>query len=482
MQIKFYKLSSIILFFTGLLLPLEGILQNSFNLPGAVKFFYIFLIISTGLFFLIPQKFFWKQMDKTLIGLYLLLFSWIVISVAINYGTIPTGYAIFSQKSSIDAPEVRSLFYGVFKPALFLLFIFCVSLLFNSKEALKYFLKGLFILTAISCTYGLYQLIGYYLGLPGTAIFSGHGNQDIMLGPIRRIEGMFFEPGPNAKFLSMIFPLVCYQVIEKCKINTVFNKTFLKILLFLVTIIMIMTISPIGFFTIPLTLLFVFLFNIKEINFRKKKTVKRAAIIFALFSCFLVGLKLSPLSYGNNANILQYFLNKTDETFGSMTNVMYDPDARSVRNYVALEMAKDYPIFGVGIGNAVFYYYKYAYFTEFKKDLFEKESQGIMNTYMNMLSQAGIVGFLIFMIIVFYPIYLYIRYYYLLRKSENFMLIQSFLVSYCLLITIAFNSSPNFFEINFWLLCIPIIKMINFERIKYKEQKLSKKISTFIEA
>ena len=87
-------------------------------------------------------------------------------------------------------------------------------------------------------------------------------------------------------------------------------------------------------------------------------------------------------------------------------------------------------------------------------------TQTILNTYIKFLAEFGIIGFSIFMLIVLYPIYLFLKYYKRIKKSKYNNLIQAYLIAYLLHIMFSYQANPQFWMVLNWLIYIPLIILI----------------------
>lgn len=452
------------------ILPFEnGLLVNTFKLPEFLKFRYLYLFLSFIIFFIFLKKITINRFDYKYVLLYIIFFAIILVSSIINYNNIPHTYPFYNQ-GYMYAQGTRTLYLALIKPLFFLLFsitvyLFCI----NAKKAIKIIFKTFIIVGVISSLYGLYQFIGYKLGLPYTSIFS---RGDLLIGSLRRCEGIFYEPGPHSKFLSICFFLLIADILNKNKFFYIFKSSKIRIFNLIVIVMgMILTISPIGFIA-PIFLLFLFLFNFKATILYLKKNIKKVisylTIIIILSSLAL--FVLSQVKYNSTESLLQYAYSKIIMSVYS-NNIIeyYNPDSRTLRTYVGLSIFKDFPILGCGAGNSTFLYYKYIQYIKTIIPI----GDGVINQNINFLAEFGLIGFLSYLSIILYPFYKY-----LMKKNINYnnykIYIQLLLITILYFVLIVSFGNLFFFEIYFWFVYISTLFLLDksYQNLNTISQKL----------
>lgn len=439
------------------ILPFEnGLTLHVLKLPEFMKFRYLFLFISIVFFILFFKKIKIKFFDKNYIYLYLILCFIIGLSTflnlqinAENYPFYNTGYMYVQWSRSLYLCLIKPLFFLLFS---FFIYIYCI----NSKNAIKIIFKTLIVVGIVSTLYGIYQFIGYKLGLPGTAIFS---RGDLLIGNLRRCEGIFYEPGPHAKFLSICFFLLIADILTKSQSFYIFKNLRTKIILLsIITIGLFLTISPIGFIA-PSFLLLLCLFNMKKILSYIKK-YKSKVLTFATFGLIVFSFTLiilSNIKFHNNESLLSYIIHKISYSiYVSDILEYYNPDSRTLRNYVGLSIFKDYPLLGCGAGNATFLYYKYAYFVPIIMPI----GDGVINQNINILAEFGFLGFLSYLLIILYPFYKWLINRYKIIPDYKYYT-QLLLISIFYFFTIISFGNLYFFEVYFWIIYVSVIYIIS---------------------
>ena len=467
-KLKITPLIKIMIVISASVLPIQASIIYAFNLPTLFQLLYPFLLISFIIILNIPIQKIMRSFDYRFVFLFLLLILFQIISSIINCNTIIDFAMKFSNyvanySNFWDSPIPRMINWSIFRPFLFFCYIGILFIFLNFRDGIKIHTKSLICLGLLSVIYSIYQIVAAYLGLPFSAIFSGHNGQEIFLvGNIRRVEGLFFEPGPQATFLIFILSLLISQFFEKNNHLVFFTKTQLQIFTFLTIIILIFTFSPIAFLGLFAISLFFFVLKFNDIYnyFKNTKVLIYIPIILILLSFILyitiAYLQANALSF----NFLFYLKNKiVDSLYGMDSFLVYSNlDSRSVRSYAGLQMFKDHFWFGVGAGGAIVHYVKYVPFaTAITKIL---GTQTILNTYIKFLAEFGIIGFSIFMLIVLYPIYLFLKYYKIIKNSEFENLIHAYLIAYLLHIIFSYQANPQFWMVLNWLIYVPLIILI----------------------
>ena len=415
-----------------------------------------------------------KNLDGKFNLFFILLFLWMLICVIINFFEPVENAKLFEEPSFTDKVGVRSIFFGIVKPSLYLIYANIWFILLGFKRSLRYFLYGLIVLAVISCLYGIYQFIGSIYNLPFTAIFSGHNNEEIFLFGIRRLEGMFFEPGPHARYLLPVMIITFSIILEKFD-HRFFNlpprlyKPIFIMAFCLINFVLYMTFSPIAYIGPAIALIVFALINFNPNNFAKPRFLVKT-FVSLLIIVVIGGFSLNAISSELNFDVIEYIPKKTAQSLFEIDPLMmWNPDDRAIRNYVGVKMFKDHPIFGVGTGNAIYHYYKYATFTAFIP-LFDK--QGVIHTYLNMLAENGVIGLILLLIVIGYPIVLFVKNKKVIYASNQKFITQGFFIAYITTILVAFQTSLNFFELMFWFLYVPLVRLSSIKYISQNKQAI----------
>ena len=295
-----------LLVFFAFLLPSEATLSSTFNIPGFFKLYYIFTFIGAFLVYLYPKKFLKKiSIDKTFMILFLIFIIWIFIgdivnllqfNMLIHHYKRTAGSAFFNDQNGF-------IMIGFVRTIIVLLYITILFLFTKTEKCRKGIIKGFFILGIITSVYSIYQFVGYFCHFPFTSVFllgGADGRPDGALNfGLRRVEGLFYEPGPQATFLAPITIFLFFLILSKSSKFKILKNKMLSIPLFLLfLVISFLTLSPITFGSILLAFLFYFIFNYKE--FLKGKVLKYFIMgIVSLAVFFTVFLTIFINKLGN---------------------------------------------------------------------------------------------------------------------------------------------------------------------------------------
>ena len=480
-KIKIKSLVYLILIFAGALLTTQACLIYVFHLPPYIQFFYLFLIFGGILCIFIPIKQSILSIDKTFFILYMLFILAMFISIIVNYNSVVSHgmdftYYTLSYSKFWDRPDIRLFAWGIMRPAFFLAYTLLLFIFLNFKNGTKILLKTLIIVAILSSVYSIYQIISGYFGLPFGSIFSGHDGKEIFFfGKLRRVEGFFYEPGPHATILSPIFCILGLQIFEKDKKKLLFKRSITLIFFVLITIVLFLTFSPIGFLTPIIGIPIAILLNIKNIKLSKKLLkITAIALIVISIAAYLTSFIINSIltkTVNIDISITKYMIEKIANSTTALDDpiVYMNPDARSVRNYVGIKIFKDHILLGAGPSSAITYFYKYATFTG--NNYILRDQGGVINTHIKILCETGIIGFTFYMGILIYPIWLYIKRYKLVKKDKK--LIDSLLIAHFLYILLSFQSTQQFYSQYFWLIYIPLIVLLN--KVKYNHFIVSTK-------
>ncbi len=443
------------------LLPLQVTLRMIFNLPVFLLLIYPFIILAT-IYLIINRKKIRinKYLFKYILIILIIFYCEMVISVLFGLQNvidthIPFQYYVKKYSFFWDGNVMSSIFAGIIRPFVYFYFFIIINFIIKSENDIKKLVKYLLLIALISSIYSIYQLIAFKLGLPYSSICSGHDGDLITFSGIRRCEGLFYEPGPHATFLSVIFAILFCQ-----KKSAFFAKTQIWwLLIILITFSMFITWSPIGILTPFLSLIFLIFLKWNSISKKLKKT-----ILFLFLGIVLILPNIFSL-IENSSNM---FIKTTIEKI-AILNYKYDTNiqggARSNRNYIGTCIfLNNNKLLGIGPGNDGFYYPRYGSFaTGWLPD------KGIvLNNNLKILVDSGILGFLIYCILLIFPALYNIKIKLYKKKTTKFLdnFINSMFLSEFLLVFLTFTSQVEFFQPLFWmvysLLCISIILKIKY--------------------
>lgn len=479
-KLKFDNFIGIILIFAGFLLPNAILFNNLLELPSVVNILFGFIGLGIVIVYTYKKRLNLSNIDKISMGLFILFYLWIIISVIANLADVPTMHPYHDRARGINAPGIRSVYYGAFRPLIFVIFSILLYLFVDNYKNIKSLIWGMFGLGIACSFYGIYQFIGYKLGWPATAIFSGHDGHDITLMGLRRIEGLFYEPGPHATFLAPLLVIFVFQLLKPDSKIALFNKPLTIFVVVLFSIILPLTFSPIAYISPFIAVGVFFILNLKLI-FSKKKAIiyfSTFIIISTIFIFVSYGAIFSNKSQSNSlVSIKNYIVKKvlyqsfiTDDPM-----ILANPDERATRNLAGYNMFKKHPIFGVGVGNAIFHFY--ANIPKFDKSvhkIVDVNSNGVINVYFNILAETGIVGLLLFLLFLYYPVFLYIKNIKHIENSENKIPVQAILTAYIVFLAVPMHTYLCFWSPTFWIYNILLIRIITITINEQKQLLLAK--------
>lgn len=294
------------------------------------------------------------------------------------------GSLIFSTITSVDTSVSikrtisQSLFYIVF-------YYFFLSFLKNNDQLKKiYWLYGLGFIIPIIYTiidhskWGFIQPASVYASLP-----------------------FYDEHTIYGACLAFLVPFFILNMTTKNKTKSIF---FLKLfILSLVLVALFLSYSRAAWISVLVALLFYGLVKIK-LKFHHFVTLLLiiGGVLYFNFNTIYEPLKENSLKYGDNFST----------HIVSITNLQNDASnmERINRWVCAVRMFDEKPVLGFGPGTYQFYYGKYQtneFTTRISTHMGDKGNAH--SEYFTYLSETGIVGFLIFLLLIFYSIYLSLK-------------------------------------------------------------------------
>lgn len=449
------------------ILPLQLTIRLVLHIPLLVYFFLIVSLVYVLIFWNKVSKY--SKILKVYFFILLLFYVEMLISVCINIMSvidlnIPFEYYIVKYSKFWDSTIMSSVFAGIIRPFVYFTFSLLAIQLFKKYEYMKKALKIMIIIAFISSLYSIYQIIAYQFGLPFASIFSGHQGNIIDMMGVRRCEGILYEPGPQATYLSVIFPLLLCQLFFPNN-ATFFHKKLIVVMLVTITITLYATFSPIGMLTPVISIPIILWLYRKRIPTK----IKMYSPLIFVTGLFLVLIILKYIDSQLSFSVLDYLKSRIINL--GKNNAIIWGDDRSVRNEITMQLFLDHKWLGVGPGNDGFYYSLYAPYA-----VGHKVDKGVaINQNLKILSDSGIFGFLCYILILLYPVYVYLKlkmYKYCIMYID--CIINGMFVALTLFVVLTFNSQVEFFQPLFWiiyslLLAAIIIKQKNIKIFKLKE-------------
>jgi O-antigen ligase len=305
----------------------------------------------------------------------------------------PVTFSLIIGLLYILAPLLTSLATNNYQPTFLdeeyrslikmILFSPCLFLVIRSEENTNFIVKVIILFYSVLGIYFLYR----YLVLNEVRAYDLRPKLNIRNGDANFL----------CTFFSMMIPIAMMKArsafIKKAKIETILF-VFASILLLLCTF---FTQSRMGILATLIGLAYLF---------------SRPIMTFS--KVYLVGLMIiiiSTLAFVNTDKIIHRFREINDKS--------------NTDRYLTWKNAGlifiEAPLLGVGIHNAKYYFYKNTGYPDFQTDAKQLD---VHNTFLKVLSELGIVGFLFFALFFLWPWIIVIR----LKTPERFFLISSLVI------------------------------------------------------
>lgn len=443
-------------------LPYFKSLLGELSFRGSVYAFIPIIVLTFINLLLNKEIFIPKGRTKTNI---LLFFAWIIISTVMNLSNIFNNF--FKGRTGNE-----KLILQLFVFAFMILMAYCTIYIIERnnmtlKDIRKYILFS-FIPVGIV---GAFELLTMFSIIDCSKIIENISylvhfyNRGIVYPKgVRSVTG---EASYFAMYSAFAFPFIISYVFTEHKLKNKILWSFLAAFFFIL-ILFTKSRTAYAIIFVEIFMLFAFIISAK-IDTSKKKililiAIELAAIIFLFNQDF-------STKYGGDTNSAQELsvtgLQNSLSDSGNMSNV-----ARLGMMRAALNVGKDNPIFGVGIGQFGFYASQYVD----EKALTSNEVQNWVNPkletnfwppcfslYNRIIAEQGVIGILLWLNIGIYCLYRLIRRVY--SKRNDFLgiaLLMSFIgIAICSL------NADTFAYISLWIL-MPLIDKYTSEKNQYE--------------
>lgn len=363
--------------------------------PAAIFFFFGFLL-------LIVQSYYRKKIaipfTNTIFKLILLFILWCFISTALNITTVSASY--FKHTTGINRffRQYISLLISVI---VFFLFYFNVLIKLTIKDILYKIRKVFFLSLIVASVYGFLEIgvsfFGFNFLYSTLKLFDYFPFLEVDLEGFGKISSICYEPPFLAIYLITIAGWMFSYILTEN-----------GILKFIPTILVLILTFYSGSRT-GLAVIFIQLLVFASILFKYKKY--RIYIKYSLIiSCFL----FSFLLVLNGEKITKAISEKIESlNFSQNLTKNVSNQSRFGMQYAALQVFKENPIIGVGYGQQTYHtrfrYPGWATHNNYEYEIFYKNSAEptfppAYNIYTRLLAEIGMVGFLIFLSILFFVI------------------------------------------------------------------------------
>lgn len=298
------------------------------------------------------------------------------------------GFSVITSKTKMLSFKDYLIFFSYF------MLFFIIKNNINSEKYFYYFIKVFFVTSFIISMYTLFQ----YYGI------------DPYLNELNSLTSTIGQENWISNYLAMIFPIVfsCF-LLEKIKKN----KMIYYFLLSIIYTTLVVCQSRGIWISISLTLIFA-IFIIFKFNLLKTFKENKKWLILLILTFIII----STIYSTDNP------LNKSAITVTERAISTFDEQDPSINTRIliwktTLEMIKDRPLLGTGIGTFKLNYFDYQ--AEFLKDNPEytkywTHAREAHNEYLQMAAEIGIVGLGIFLLIIIIFYNLTMHY---LKKESN---------------------------------------------------------------
>lgn len=360
------------------------------------------LFLFGGFLFLVADTFYSKKImipyKNILFQCVILFLAWCIITFLVNLDTISSNY--FKHTTGINR-FIRQYFALIISSFIFLILYINVLAKMEVKEMLfkirKVFLYSLIIASIYGFLETLVIVFGFRIFYPVLNLFDYFPFSEVHLHPEGRISSVSYEP----PFLAIYLISIAGWMFSYILTNKKPTKFLPAIAVLLLTY---FSGSRTGLIVIFFQLLIFAIFLYKDIRFKTyiKKALIGFAVIFAVLLAFngekvikSVAAKMESLDFKNN-------LTK------SVSN-----QSRFGIQYASIQVFKENPVAGVGFGQQAYHnrthYPGWATKNNYEFELYyknkkEKTFPPGYNLYTRLLAETGLVGFLLFVLLLYFSL------------------------------------------------------------------------------
>ena len=328
-------------------------------------------------------------------SLLFLVTSWVGTAYTLFDPSIKNYYSRFPEALSSFRFDYRittlvSYVYLLFMSSI-ILFLYTNS---KCNKFSNYFINCYTTTNVIITFYALYGLLFvYYLGFPDLTveILDSRNNKPESQW---RAAGFMSEAGFFSYMLSWALLIIIFDR------NNIYFRGFKMIVIFIGLLLSFSTSTL--FLPTSIFLYFVFVkFNFKFV---------KATLLYSFLVSFSLYIAADILDI---TDFFTYsFAEKISDFFSIGTNTFGSGAYRSYLTRIALDIFSDYPLFGVGVGNSIFYIYRYEYsqgIIEFGETI---TNSSVLSIFPKILAEYGLAGISLFLLLQY-------KFFSLSRKVNN---------------------------------------------------------------
>lgn len=377
-----------------------------------------------------------KERERIYIPKFLLFFAIFIVFCFISFLNAPSIPEVMKHAnwaSGLDSPGLLSLVSLIRIIILFCFVLFIVNFVRQKEIFLKgvrVYLYGGFVIAVISIVQAIQQIFisGAFFSLAARSM------NLINESPFDRPTGLMSEPGPLGEYLTSVFFIaLAYYLYNQKK-----QKSWL-IICVLSAIGILLTFSTRSWVGIIFGVALFIAFLWKRVNF-KKFVISGLIVSLLLISAITITYEKFPLFDRLGSLVFLKIVNNS-------------PDRVWKRN-AAIDLAKDYPWTGVGIGNYPYFHGDYLPSVAYGVESMNF-TRGKMNTvadYHQLLAETGILGFASFMLMIVYLIGLVFKNLRIFDHTEEKVLLAGLAVAVFSLLLQFYGSYGLWGAIYIWVL------------------------------
>ena len=459
------KILYYLLFASFVLLPIDNFPFFSFagEIGKRLGLYPFIIIIPIILTLILIKKEFLLNKDDVIAKIILVFYSWVWISIVINFNTILDN--VFKGRTGIEKLVLQVLVL-TFMVVLFYCVFYIIEVNNLEFTDIRKFIMVSFMLVGIYCIFELSTLLGisnFSKLIEIISYFVHNDNRGIVYQ--RGIRGLSGEASYFGMYISFILPWIFSYLFTEKKLKYVFIFIYMLVITFFTK-----SRFAIAIIYLQVFLYFIlFVYNFKT-NINKKKLIGVfiATVIALGFGINSIYEKGGYDKYGNSASGVS--ISQLIESITNPNN--YSNIARIGLMKAGLRMGIDNSITGVGLG-------QYAFNANDYVDNHTLKSHEVQNwldnnteawtpsfsLHIRILAEAGIIGFLIWFVLWAYTLFNLFK---IWKSKDSDFYGLTLIVSICGVLAAGFNADTYTFS-PYWILLALSLKYLRDN--KYSKNK-----------